>query len=79
MQVGDEFDSFIDSNPVLLGEREISLSLWLEEVQRRTYPNISQFGIDILSIPVISVDLECVFSECRRTITWKLCVNVMSI
>ena len=31
-QAGDEFDPFIDSNPILLGE---SLSLWLEEVQRR--------------------------------------------
>jgi hypothetical protein len=28
-QVGNEFDSFIDSNPVLLDERETSLSLWL--------------------------------------------------
>jgi hypothetical protein len=33
LQVGDKFHSFIESNPVLLGEREISLSLWLEEVQ----------------------------------------------
>jgi len=31
-QIGDEFDSFIDGKPVLLGEREI---WWLEEVQRR--------------------------------------------
>ena len=37
-QIGDEFDSFIDGNPVLLGERETSLSWRLEEVQRRTYP-----------------------------------------
>ena len=31
-QVGDEFDSFIDGNLVLLGERETSLSLWIEKV-----------------------------------------------
>ena len=37
-QIGNEFDSFIDGNPVLLGERETSLSWRLEEVQRRTYP-----------------------------------------
>jgi hypothetical protein len=37
-QIGDEFDSFIDGNPVLLGEMETSLSWRLEEVQRRTYP-----------------------------------------
>jgi len=34
LQIGDEFDPFIDGNPVLLlGERETSLSWWLEEVQ----------------------------------------------
>ena len=52
-QIGDEFDSFIDGNPVLLGEREISLSWWLEEVQRHTYPSLSPFAIDILSIPAM--------------------------
>jgi hAT family protein len=57
-QIGDEFDSFIDGNPVLLGEREISLSWWLEEVQRRTYPNLSRFAIDILSMPTMSAESE---------------------
>jgi hypothetical protein len=78
-QVDDEFDSFIGSNPVLLCEMEISLSLWLEEVQRHTYPNLSRFTIDILSIPA---DLERVFSGCRRTINvawWKPGVNVVSL
>ena len=70
-QIGDEFDSFIDGNPVLLGERETSLSWWLEEVQRRTYPNLSQFAIDILSIPAMSAEPERVFSGCRRTISWQ--------
>ena len=32
-QIDDELDSFIDGNPVLPGERETSLSWWLEEVQ----------------------------------------------
>jgi hAT family protein len=50
---GDEFDSFIDGNPVLLGERETSLSWWLEEVQRHIYPTLSRFVIDILSIPAV--------------------------
>src|SRR3984957_19382484 len=70
-QIGDEFDSFIDGNPVLLGERETSLSWRLEEVQRRTYPNLSRFAIDILSIPAMSAEPERVFSGCRRTITWQ--------
>ena len=70
-QIGDEFDSFIDGNPVPLGERETSLSWWLEEVQRRTYPNLSLFAINILSIPAMSAEPERVFSGCRRTITWQ--------
>jgi len=32
-QIGDEFYSFIDGIPVLLGERETLLSWWHEEVQ----------------------------------------------
>jgi hAT family C-terminal dimerisation region len=60
-----------DGNPVLPGERETSLSWWLEEVQRRTYPNLSRFTINILSIPAMSAEPECVFSGCRRTIMWQ--------
>ena len=77
-QIGDELNSFIDGNPVLLGERETSLSWWFEEVRRRTYPNLSWFAIDILSMPAMSAELgkiaaepERVFSGCRRTITWQ--------
>ena len=72
-QIGDELDPFIDGNPVLPGERETSLSWWLEEVQRRTYPNLSRFAIHILSIPAMSMSAEPerVFSRCRRTITWQ--------
>src|SRR5882762_5184455 len=69
--ISDEFDSFVDGNPVLLGERETSLSWWFEEVRRRTYPNLSWFAIDILSIPAMSAEPERVFSGCRRTITWQ--------
>ena len=69
--IGDEFDSFVDGNPVLLSERETSLSWWFEEVRRRTYPNLSWFAIDILSIPAMSAEPERVFSGCRRTITWQ--------
>ena len=70
-QIGDELNSFIDGNPVLPGERETSLIWWLEEVQRRTYPNLSQFAIDILSIPAMSAGPERVFSGCWRTIKWQ--------
>ena len=47
------------------------MSWWLEEVQRRTYPNLSRFAIDILSIPAMSAEPERVFSGCRRTISWQ--------
>ena len=57
--------------PVLLGERETSLSWWLEEVQRRTYSNLSRFAIDILPIPAMSAEPERVFSGCWRTIKWQ--------
>jgi hAT family C-terminal dimerisation region len=70
-QIGDEFDSFIDGNPIVLGERETSLSRWLEEVQRRTYPSLSQFAIDILSIPAMLAEPDRVFSGCWRTISWQ--------
>jgi hypothetical protein len=43
-QIGDEFDSFIDGNPVLLGERGTSLSWWPEEIQRRSYPSLSRYS-----------------------------------
>ena len=56
---------------VTVGKREIPLSWWLEEVQRRTYPSLSRFAIDILSIPAMSAEPERVFSGCRRTISWQ--------
>ena len=49
-QIGDEFDSFIDDNPILLGERGITLSWWLKEVQRQTYPSLSSFHSSQLMI-----------------------------
>ena len=42
----------------------ISSRWWLEEVQRRTYPSLSQFAIDILSIPAMQAEPERVFSGC---------------
>ena len=48
---GDEFDSLF--YPVLLGERETSLSWWLEEVQRHIYPTLSRFVIDILLFQLV--------------------------
>jgi hAT family protein len=63
-QIGDELDPFIDGNPVLPGERDTSLSWWLEEVQRRTYPNLSRVAIDILSSPAMSAQPERATRTC---------------
>ena len=71
-QIGDELDSFIiGGNPVLHSKRETSLSWWLEEALILIFLILSQFAIDILSIPVMSAEPKRVFSGCRRTISWQ--------
>ena len=69
-QIGDEFDAFITGTPVPLDKTETALDWWLQSSQRRSYPNLSQMAIDILSIPAMSAEPERIFSGCRRTISW---------
>lgn len=69
-QIGDEFEAFTTGTPVLLDKTETALDWWLQPSQRRSYPNLSQMAIDILSIPAMSAEPERVFSGCRRTISW---------
>jgi len=40
-------------------------------LQRHRGPTLSQFAIEILSIPAMSDDIERVFSGARRTISWE--------
>ena len=68
---GDEFDRFINGDPIPLSRGQTSLQWWLESAQRLAYPNLSRMAIDILSIPATSAEPERVFSGARRTIGWS--------
>jgi hypothetical protein len=42
---------------------------WLEPTQRKTYPNLSEMALDVLSIPAMSAEPERLFSSAAITIT----------
>jgi hypothetical protein len=64
----DEFERFIYSPADNI---DISaLDWWLEPSQERTYPQLSQMAINILSAPAMSAESERVFSGARRTVSW---------
>jgi hAT family protein len=42
---------------------------WLEKTQQVSYPNLSKMALDILSIPAMSADPECLFSSAKLLIT----------
>ena len=64
----DEFNRFINGEPIILSKRQILLQWWLEPAQLLAYPSLSWMVIDILSIPAMS---ERVFSGTRRIISWQ--------
>ena len=66
----DEFQHFIDADPVNLSIGQTALDWWLQSSSRATYPNLSRMAITILSIPPMSAEPERIFSGARRTITW---------
>ena len=47
-----------------------ALQWWLQDAQRKRWPNLSLWAIDILSIPSMSDKPERIFSGGRRTISW---------
>ena len=67
----DEFNRFINGDPIPLPKGQTSLQWWLEPAQRLAYPSLSRMAIDILSIPAMSAEPERVFSGARRTISWQ--------
>ena len=69
-QISDEFEAFITGTLVPLEKTKSALDQWLQLSQRRSYPNLSQMAIDILSIPAMSAEPERIFSGCRRIISW---------
>src|SRR6266487_4266195 len=44
-------------------------SWWLEPTQQKSYPALSIMALDILSIPAMSAEPECLFSGAKITIT----------
>ena len=67
----DEFNRFINGDPIPLPKGQTSLQWWLELARRLAYPSLSRMAIDILSIPAMSAEPERVFSAARRTISWQ--------
>jgi hypothetical protein len=68
-EVGDEWDSYIEEI-CTKGVNDV-LKWWQDPVRRIQYPVLSQFAIEIFSIPPMSDEPERVFSGGRRTISWQ--------
>ena len=45
------------------------IAWWMQETQRRDYPNLSKMAINILSIPAMSADVEWLFSSSGLTLS----------
>jgi hAT family C-terminal dimerisation region len=51
--------------------RTTALHWWSQDQQRKRWLRLSYMTIDILSISAMSDESERIFSEARRTISWK--------
>ena len=47
-----------------------ALEWWLQDTQRKRWPQLSRWAIEILSIPSMSDKPERIFSGGRHTVTW---------
>ena len=74
----DEYDDYNTSEPYDPGKQG-ALKWWLQDCQRQRWPRLSLIAIEILSIPLMSDELERVFSGARRTITWERAVMTAEI
>lgn len=74
----DEYEDFCSEAPY---EVQISpLQWWCESSQRKRWPRLSTFAVNILSIPAMSDEPERVFSGGRRTISWeRMKIGVTSV
>jgi hAT family C-terminal dimerisation region len=66
----DEFESYINENPVMLESRTRAIDWWSQSAQRLRFPQLSLLAIEVLSIPGMSDKPERVFSGSRRRIPW---------
>jgi hypothetical protein len=65
---GDEYDRYcaLDIVPI---HNDDPIAWWMEDTQRREYPNLSKMAINILSIPAMSADVERLFSSSGLTLS----------
>ncbi len=64
----DEFDSYISGIRTDFGASSHDCIPWLRSRQN-LYPGITQYALDLLSIPAMSAELERVFSSAKLTAT----------
>jgi hypothetical protein len=66
----DEFDNYINENPIPLDKHSTAIQWWSQPLQRTRFPRLSQLAIEVLSIPGMSDKPERVFSGARRRVPW---------
>jgi hypothetical protein len=66
----DEFDNYINENPILLDSHTTAIQWWNQPLQRTRFPRLSRLAIEVLSIPGMSDKPERVFSGSRRRVPW---------
>ncbi len=65
----DEYEDYCTEAPHEV--QKSPLQWWCESSQRKRWPRLSMFAIEILSIPAMSDEPERVFSGGRRTVSWE--------
>jgi hypothetical protein len=68
-QSQDELKDYC-TEPVSYGLNISPLDWWLQDSQKRRWPRLSLWAIEVLSIPSMSDKPERVFSGSRRTVSW---------
>ena len=66
----DEYDHYCAEDPYEI-PGQTALQWWCQDLQRKRWPQLSRFAIEVLSIPAMSDEPERVFSGGRRTISWE--------
>jgi hypothetical protein len=65
---GDEYDRYCKV-VIAYVDKNDPIAWWMQETQRRDYPNLSKMAINILSIPAMSADVERLFSSSGLTLS----------
>jgi hypothetical protein len=68
-QSQDEFENYCSESPSY-GLHIPPVEWWLQDSQKKRWPRLSLWAIEVLSIPSMSDKPERVFSGSRRTVSW---------